>query len=369
MLTFLTLTILGNLAATLRQMHLPGGVSGSVTNVASPLTSDDSATEIVQSWRAWDDYRAEIEALAPVAEGDRREVSAPVGSVVLGWLVIDSLVLAPLLALLLYSSAVRRKAFRSPRWTPWLERVPVFAAVYLAADEAENAATAGFVFDWHGAFWLVRLLSGLKLAAFVLAAAPIVVALVSLVVRSDEDHRPGVAPLRPLLLRLRAPLVTVALVAAVVVFLPGNVRPQLDDVVRSWVPGDRLHSLWWALGMLAALTVALWAAGSLALRRSEREPGVPRPREWRLVLAQLAAAAAIVVVSVAVEKATSLDLFWPAGLVVGAGWVVYTGLGLILTGRPEVRAADPTDGRRLLGACVGAPALLFAALLLRSTDL
>jgi len=51
-------TALGNLDATIRQMHLPLGVSGGVGDIASPLEKRDDALEIVRSWKASDDVAA-----------------------------------------------------------------------------------------------------------------------------------------------------------------------------------------------------------------------------------------------------------------------------------------------------------------------
>ncbi len=178
-----TLSAMANLASTISQMHLPGGVSGSVVDVADPLTDEDEATEIVRSWRAWEDF----------AERGAADISAPPGAVIAAWLALDSILLAPTLALLVAMIARRRIQLdrEGQGWAGVARVVPYVALVYLFSDEVENVTTAFFIFD-GGPHWLVRIAAGVKLVAL-LAWSVAFVVLDALGLASDDYSFPYVA--------------------------------------------------------------------------------------------------------------------------------------------------------------------------------
>ena len=360
-LAFLALSVLGNLDATLRQMHEPGAVSGGVTDIASPFTSSREANDLQRSWRAWDDYLdARSDAASKVKDG--REVLAHPGTIVATWLFVDSFFFAPLLWWALRRLGTRR-SIAGGRWWRWLVVVPAFAAAYLSFDELENVLTALFVFHHRPSYWFVRIASAGKVVFLAAAVAPLVL---SLVLPGDVAPLEG-DRIRNLAVRLRIPIAIAGAVGFMFILLPGAIRPQLADVVRSWSPDDHLSALAWTAGFLVVLMASIWFAGAIAIETT-KAPSPPRPVSWAEKHKQLAGVIVIAALTGAVKVFTHGDLVFPVGFIVAGAWL----LNLVCTfATVEVatRPADSPDARRTLAVCVSAPALFLVALVLRSTQL
>jgi hypothetical protein len=358
---FLVAGVMGNFDATLRQMHVPGGASGGVTTVASPLTSAASAESLQQSWRAWDDYVGNLPPGSNVAGYDR--VRTRPGTIVAIWLVVDSLLFAPLLWLLLIGAGARRARIKGP-WEHWLDAMWLIATVYLVADEVENILTAMHIFHHWPAFVLVRIASGVKLAFLVTAALPIVLSLV----RPGAAEPDDIEPIRHLARRYRVPLVMTGTVGAILLFLPSSVRPQIADVVRTWTPGDHLDGLWWATGLIVVFTACVWLAGVVAADVA-RGSATARIVDTKYIVHN---AVGIVVVAgtTLTLKIAGVDFGFPLGFVVAAAWAFNLGgVTAIAPGSAPVRPAEDFDSRRALACIAALPALFVSALVLRSAEL
>jgi hypothetical protein len=116
------------LDGTIRQMHLPNGVSGGVSDIASPLTKHDDALDIVKSWRAWGNYRPNATPEASRGSKDRAVGAAP-ETVIGAWLLVDSFLFAPALALLLVLAGRRRRSFATDDWGTLVKYRATLAAV------------------------------------------------------------------------------------------------------------------------------------------------------------------------------------------------------------------------------------------------
>jgi hypothetical protein len=241
LLAFAALAVMGSLAATLREMHLPGTRSATVTDVASATADPGDVLEIVSSWDLWDDQR-EV----------RYKSSEYVATL---WLALDTLVFAPALALIVagiararrdlvrgYGAVVASVALLRPGMHGRVRNLAAlvqlldlawrFAFVYLLFDVLENLATWIVVLD-DAPTWTPSLVRGFtiaKLAALALAAVPIVLSYAAL-------FPPARAALRRFVdtvVVLRIQVVGVVGAVGVLLYLPGNVRPQLADLVRDW---------------------------------------------------------------------------------------------------------------------------------------
>jgi hypothetical protein len=258
----LTLTVMADLATVLSAMHLPGRRSGTVTSIATPFADSKGNDVLVRSW--FDADAANVPGTEHVADP---------GRIAMVWLLIDSLVFAPTLAIVLYLLSRRRRAFLdTSSWLfPILGAGTAIAVAYLFADEVENAFTAGVIFG-HATAWSVplRIASGLKLFLVVAGAAPVLVSFVP-AVRGNAATIPPQPPLRLSMLALRVPLAVAVVASIVMTQLPLSVRPQLLDVVRSWVRGDRPATALWALVALLGLLVVLWSAVSFIRERSRTD--------------------------------------------------------------------------------------------------
>lgn len=254
------LALMGNLNRVLREMHQPGDRAGTVTDLAAPLASAERGTAILLGWANWD--------RSPEAGGSR--VTASAESVAGSWLLLDSLLFAPGLALLLCALARRRAAVEVTSWS-WLRGVLPLAAVgaggYLVVDEFENVLTA--VVIRYGAGRLATVLGFVSLAKLV------VVGLVALPIVISYVLRPPWRYLRKVVL-VRAQVVGAVLLIAVLLELPRGVRPQLGDIVRGWALDDEWGLAVAALGTLAFCMALLWCSGRWVLAHtcggSERAP-------------------------------------------------------------------------------------------------
>lgn len=360
---------MGNLGGTLKQMHPPDGVSGSVVDIANPLTDADSADALIGSWIDWHARtEAEAEYLAGVGrKNSPTAVRSDPGAVVAGWLGLDTL-FAPLLAWIVVLLARRRLHFETGDWTPLLTLVPVIAAVYLAADWAENAATAVEMYGLRGtsafglAHWVVRGLSAIKLAAIGLAVIPIVA---SFAVKQTSP-RSWVPSLRGQVARLQIPVAAVVVYAAVVLFLPGQVRPQLNDIMRTWAGNDDPWSWAWAFVATLGLSAVVWAIGVVVLS-TERKPR--RPESKPAGLAYLAAGLGVALAGCVVSDAA--DVLFPTLAIVGAA-VGAAGLFMVFHPALTPPIRDPSGGvrsRRFLGGLTAAPIYVLALAYVRAADL
>lgn len=250
------LTVLQNLGTVLQDMHPADGVAGSITSIDKPLVTPSDATSVVQSWRAFGEQPSAC-----------NEVCAP-PKVIAAWcLALDSVFFAPLLAIVLALLARRRLGFLNPG--SWIHQVVTIAAwgalLYLALDELENLLTVAFVFPDHTTEWLGQIIGYVTLfkdVSIALVALPIIASFPF----ANAEATGGVAapppttpPLWPSVRALRIPAVLSVVSIVVLLDLPAGVRPQLEDVVRTWLDTNGWHALW---AFMAALIFgfALYAA-------------------------------------------------------------------------------------------------------------
>jgi hypothetical protein len=372
----LALTALNNLGGTLAKMHLPGREAGDINAIASPSSDKDTAEELVQSWADWDSDR----------EGDReKNNSAPPGSIVGAWLIIDSLLLAPALAMFLQRMAWRRRRLlvRSDRLQAVLSVTVWVAIAYLFVDELENVLTGVFIFYdlWLGLNWI-------SLAKWILLAGAAVGVSASFVpqLREPRERSQPLSETPPAVIptvrALRMPLVCVALAVLTMTLLPGSVRPQLQDVVRTWIPGDRREMGIVAVVALVIFTMSLWAATALIRCRAGTQLRSTPLNARRYAFY---CALAFVVGGLAALSYWTADVGVRAASVVSIGLFAYIGLSLLWGPRAAQQPRgqpSPSDPRSLqwpppnykwnpnvARAVVAIPGLAFAVMVLSAVDL
>lgn len=361
----LALAVLDNLSAALEKMHPSGGHAGAVDAIANPFVSAGTARSLVASWTTW------AEMVAELASGRPGGHALP-GDLVLAWLLVDSFVLLPCVAFVLHRAAARRRPTRRHRLDRWLDAVRVGGApAYVVAVLARDLAVWGEVFAGtpHA---IVRLSSAAALATLIATVGPVAVAWI--VGRAAAADRPP-----SLVLRLRVPLFALGATTWLLLYLPGIVRPQFEDVMRTLTLSDDRSALVAALAAVAVLGTALYASGRLAVDRAL--PSVERSPDrspWR-------GRAAVVALGCTIWAAAASF----------TGWFVYTAhlcaalavvnwAGSALWGR-AARRADTAPGeqggsapskrrsetttRRWLATISTAPALVLSIALARSANL
>jgi hypothetical protein len=268
LVALVVLTVMQDLGGALRTMHSTGDVAGSITSIDKPLVSASDAKAVVAGWVKWGNQ----------PRTHCREVCADPSVIAGGWLTLDSLFFAPLLAVVLALLAKRRLSFVNA--ASWIHEALTIAAwatlLYLALDETENLLTALFVF--HGtASWLAVTIGWVTLAktvSVILIAVPILASFAP-TLRSLTRAALGAAPvagespvavasprLWPTVRALRVPAVLSLLSLAVMLELPAGVRPQLHDVIRTWFDANGWHALW-AFAATLIFSLALYCACSI----------------------------------------------------------------------------------------------------------
>ncbi len=385
----IALALLANLGHALRQMHDPGGYSGDLGSVASPTASSGAVHRVVGSWKSWDPTIGEPRPeprtgtvtppeLIGAVQPDRGPVSVSPRVVALWWLVFDSLLFVPLFTVFVLGCARRRLRHDAEGLGAWLRWSSVFVVLYAAFDLAENLFTALDVF----AGWphlVTRVASGGKWLLLGLAVAPIALSFLG-------NGRSPFPRLAPALLRIRVVVTTVVLLAGFLLFLPGNVRAQLSDVMRTWTLDDDPWAFATATASMLLVSATIWLSGSLALRR----PPAPRPQpdasetgiEWQSrerERSKRIAMYAVVGAAAAVSIAWHLEIAeW--SVTIASIAVTFNALLRFALTRDDAsdaqdaeRVMEPTedlvDGRRLLAVFTAAPPFVLALSYLQTADI
>ena len=313
----------------MRDLHLPGAKAVGVTQVMAPLTLPDEASELVRVWHDWDTSRAVTE---------QQLGSGRVGVL---WTVVD-VVFAVVLARLLVVLAQQRSARLSGASSSTDRRravvallglAPALAGLYLTFDVCEDVAfvLGALVLDGGtGAVLDVMLVATWgKWLTLLLAVVPIALSWSV----GWGDGRAARRDVGQTLLDLRAQVLAVGVVVAALLLLPGNVRPQVHDLVRSWSSNASAAAA--AIAVILLLSALVWVTGHRTLMRAQRRPDVlPRELTRRdLVVAFVAAgavAAAAVPVHLLLEQSISV-------LVVAGGLALWA----LLAVPPVVRRVRP----------------------------
>lgn len=366
MVAFLAVMLMGNLASVLRGMHPPGRTAGSVEDIASPFESESDAEDLLASWADW---AADRDLDRSAADPTEQQKAPSPWVVTVVWLVFDSVLFAPALAVALVLALRRRARLLDQRsWlVPVVELGVILAVLYLGFDELENVATGYFVF---AGYWLaISWISAVKLVLLALALIPLLLSYVRPVRRGAVAATP---PIMPTVRALRMPIAAVVALALVMTQLPGSVRPQLYDVVRSWAKSDRPGTGIAALVALGVFMAMLWAAVSLVRRRAvDAEYLHSSSFSTRRLFLLLGAGVAVVAVSIFAPKLGVFPLAraWIPGMIVGCGLAIYALLSWPPPVRPGQDREAPAWNENVARAVVIVPALAFAAMTLSAIDL
>ena len=368
-LLLLIQAVMGNLDGSLRQMHPPEGVSGTVVDIANPLTDDTHAEALVRSWRAWDEHRRTLETQQADpdngshagSEAATSETTQPSPEALINWwLLFDTafaFVLAGLLTLL-----ARRRSWNPGTWKTWLNAVPQLALGYLAFDLIENLLTAIEIYHAWG-HPLVRTVSGLKFVLVALAALPI---LGSFLVRPQAD-RERAPSLRDQISRLGMPVAASVMFAGAMLALPSSVRPQLDDIMRSWQSGDDPSAWLWAFGGVTTLAAAIWAVGVVVLA-TDRTPRRTDDEKTKYGFAYIAVGLAVCAAGYAAKW--QWDVLWPTTGAIGATLTVGGASLILLTPLSDERPnGDAVACRRFLAGLIAVPFFVLGLAYLRAADI
>jgi hypothetical protein len=303
-LILVAFTILQALGRVLAAMHVPGGRSASITNLANPFTRAGRGRDILQSWVDWD---RSPDAVRPY------RIAIIAGA----WLIVSTFVVVPAVARLLHSWARRRHdalrdnptASRPARRVGRLCRLAAaMCFAYAIANIAENLA-AGWAIARHGGpRWLLSALAVASGAKWVFLALVIIAPIGSYLWNwptTASTVQSGWATV----MRLRPQLVGVAVAMFTLVLLPSSVRPQLDDQLRAWWdhPG---HALAAVVGVFL-LSMLVWITGSTTLARADRLArdghAVSSRLGARRVFGALVAAAAMVGLGIVASRANDIS--------------------------------------------------------------
>ncbi|MEY2471568.1 MAG: hypothetical protein QOK28_897, partial [Actinomycetota bacterium] len=360
---FMALTLMGNVGQNLSAMHVSGGTGSGVTSIASPGVTKAKGQAVVQQWSRWYDQRKET-VLGLRHEHDSvkqfDEVTAAPGTLVEGWLLLDSLVFVPALLFLLRGLVRRRRAIvAADSSAEWFLKAGMWAAVaYAVSDELENVTTWVAIFRGDP-FAAVQAFSALKWLSL---GTTVAILLASFLPRlSGGDGKTLERELGPTVRALRVPILVATLAALVQVALPANVGGQLKDVVRSWVVGDRFGTAVVALVGLILVTVMLAAIARVVTVREAKD------HSGKNTLERTAVSALVTVGVVALIGRSTYATVFVLITVVIVGVV-----GVFLSGSarpPEMTPRLPQPRRGVAQLVVVLPALAFTTLVLRSVNL
>jgi hypothetical protein len=363
-------TILQALGRVLSAMHVAGGRSATINNLANAFTRPGRASDILQSWLDWD---RSPDAIRPY------RIAIIAGA----WLLVDTLIIIPVVARFLHAWALRRHdalrddphVSRAGRRIGRLCRLAAAMCVAFAiAALAANAATAWAIARHGGPRWLLSTLAVATGAKWVFLALIIVAPLGSYLWNwraTASTTRSGWATL----MRLRPQLVGVAVALVALVLLPSSVRPQLDDQLRAWWDHPS-HAAAAVLGVLV-LSALVWLTGSTTLNRADRLAADGKATTSHLgilrVLGALGAAAALVGLGIVASKANDIrsGVLPFVGAVVLVAWVV---LSLPAWVSPSMRRfvverSEPRSHWLVLHALAFAPVLALVLAIVRAVTL
>lgn len=305
---------MGTVGTFLADAHLPGTLRPTLTALASPTVDPAKAAEIVRTWDDWDRS----------ASLTRQDMTGPWQK---WWLALDSMFALALGWLIGRTAARRRRAVgmdpgpdgsRARAAYEGLIIVPLLAACYAATDVIENALTAGALANvdqierWASALQIASIVKWLMLLA---AIAPILVAIAAFWAYENERQRRSTT--WRTLMDLRPQVLACGLVTALLVALPGNVRPQLHDVMLGW-RNDISEFVAAAVCLLVLVALTAWS-GARRVRAETDRSNAEKAQEASTGRLWLVAGAG----------AAFLVLGVTAHAVLGAGWIGYVPASLL----------------------------------------
>jgi hypothetical protein len=363
-------TVVQALGRVLSAMHVPGGRSATINNLANPFTRPSRASDILQAWLDWD---RSPDAVRPYR----------IAFIAGAWLLVDTLIIIPVVARFLHAWALRRhdalrddsQVSRAGRRVGRLCRLAAAMCVAFAiAAATANAATAWAIARHGGPRWLLTTLAVATGAKWVFLALIVVAPLGSYLWNwraTGATARSGWATL----MRLRPQLVGVAVALVALVLLPSSVRPQLDDQLRAWWDHPS-HAAAAVLGALV-LSALVWLTGSTTLARADRLASDGKAVTshlgiWR-VFGALGAAAALVGLGMVASRANDIrsGALPFVGAVVLVAWVV---LSLPAWVSPSMRRfvverTEPRSHWLVLHTLAFAPVLALVLAIVRAVTL